>query len=395
MHIEQMWTLRETPDAKRTDPPTTASEIHDDQDVTVDDEPTKKLRLTLTILSTFKIVLVYLSNVVTNSVEKDVVGGNDEIHDDLLRSVTGHELHVFTTSLQLSLSGISASFPDSMLLYTIHIRNLFVLFIQLWVVCGLELSEVSCIFSPFCRTVHITSFRSLWRNRNLVHHSHEDDSMSVSFWCIFVSLLHYLVVSILDSEHHLIRFATQENLVYEFKNSPSILCAVSSQHARSSKHLSCDLDSWHVPCLHTKNIMWEDVNFCAVHFLTILVIWTTCLAHISFEWFETAHSIWKKLSSAPLWKAFLQGCLSSRVNVKFMIAQLIHGHDITQNATWFKIHLTSINPSSYQHARLVLSSETTKDCWYKDETCRKSCNRRRPDAAWWTERQHRTKLAKL
>ena len=56
---EQRWTMRETPDAKRTDSPTNASEIHEGQDVTVDVEPTKKLRLTLTVLSTFKIVHLF------------------------------------------------------------------------------------------------------------------------------------------------------------------------------------------------------------------------------------------------------------------------------------------------------------------------------------------------
>ena len=70
--------MREILDAKRTDEPTTASEIHEGQDVTVDDEPTKKLRLTLTI-STLKIVLVYLSNIMTNSEARDVVGGTDDI----------------------------------------------------------------------------------------------------------------------------------------------------------------------------------------------------------------------------------------------------------------------------------------------------------------------------
>ena len=59
--------MRETPDAKRTDSPTNASEIQEGQDVTDDDLLTKKLRLTLTI-STFKIVLVYLSNIKVSGV---------------------------------------------------------------------------------------------------------------------------------------------------------------------------------------------------------------------------------------------------------------------------------------------------------------------------------------
>ena len=152
MHIEQMWTMRETPDAKRTDSPTNASEIHEGQDVTVDDEPTKKLRLTLTMLSTFKILHVYLSNMMTNSVKRDVVGGTDDII--ILSEASLAMTCMSSTPRCNSSSGISASVQDRCFCARYASVTLFVLFIPLWVVCGLELSEVSCIsfrrFAEMC-----------------------------------------------------------------------------------------------------------------------------------------------------------------------------------------------------------------------------------------------------
>ena len=60
------------------------------------------------MLSTFQIVLAYVSKIITNS-----------------RWFTGVEVHVFTTSLQLSFLEVSASFQNWMFLYKIYFRNVF------------------------------------------------------------------------------------------------------------------------------------------------------------------------------------------------------------------------------------------------------------------------------
>ena len=77
-------------------------------------------------MSTFQIVLAYLSKIITNSAKNtDVTGRTDETNHHLLRWFTGVEVHVFTTFLRLSFLEVFAPFQNWMFLNETHFRNLF------------------------------------------------------------------------------------------------------------------------------------------------------------------------------------------------------------------------------------------------------------------------------
>ena len=355
MHTEQMWTMRETPDAKRSGSPTTASEIHEGQDVTVDDERTKKFRLTLTILSTFKIVLVFLSNIMTNSVERMSLA-------ELMKSMIIFPEASLTMNCMFSPPRCNSRFRNVLHLFKIRCfctryTSVPCLLVRpTW--CSLGTSfEVPGLFWTWSN-VHTWCSRA-WTFRSKLHFfspscrkcalppfgSFEEIGISfiiptkVTRWGRF--LVYFCQSSPLPCSVHssilsIISFVLLPrkiwNMKWNFLRQFSVRLPCSTWDVFS--HLA-ELDSWHVHRLHTlTKKIWEDVSFGVVHFWHFLSCGPLVSRALCSSDLKRCTRSGRSCPLHSLWKAFFQGCLSSWVSVELMITQLIHGHEITQNAIW-------------------------------------------------------------